>query len=184
MCIRDRTYRLSAKVKASQPGMKVNVTLQSYIDKVYYWNSPQGAFTLGDQAGGWQEVSSVFILPAPGDKAWHEQMKAFKVRIDVLQETGNLLVDDVGLFEVEKLDEWQSWQALGADRDSAVADPLFVDAARGDYRLRPESPAFKLGFQTLPLEQIGPYQSKDRASWPIVQAEGAREHPLVVQPMK
>ena len=179
-----KTYRLSAKVKASQPGMKVNVTLQSYIDKVYYWNSPQGAFTLGDQAGGWQEVSSVFILPAPGDKAWHEQMKAFKVRIDVLQETGNLLVDDVGLFETEKLDEWQSWQALGADRDSAVADPLFVDAARGDYRLRPESPAFKLGFQTLPLEQIGPYQSKDRASWPIVQAEGAREHPLVVQPMK
>ena len=179
-----KTYRLSAKVKASQPGMKINVMLQSYIDKIYYWNSAKGTFTIGDKGAGWQEVSSIFTLPAPGEKSWHEQMKAFKVRIDVSQETGSVFVDDVALFEVEKIDEWQSWQALGADRDSAVGDPLFVDAAHDDYRLRPESPAFKLGFKSLPLDQMGPYPSKDRASWPIIQAEGAREHPLVVQPMK
>lgn len=34
-------------------------------------------------------------------------------------------------------------------------DPLFVDAARGDYRLKPDSPAYKLGFQRLPIEQMG-----------------------------
>lgn len=41
------------------------------------------------------------------------------------------------------------------DANSIVADPLFVDAANGDYRLRSESPAFKLGFQPIPFDQIG-----------------------------
>jgi parallel beta-helix repeat protein len=48
------------------------------------------------------------------------------------------------------------WRKLGFDQHSLVADPLFVDAPAGDYRLRPESPAFTLGFQPLPLDQIGP----------------------------
>jgi hypothetical protein len=77
------------------------------------------------------------------------------------------------------LDEWASWQALGMDRHSLVADPLFVDAARDDYRLQPESPAWKLGFQPIPLDKIGPCADPLRATWPIVEAEGAREKPLV-----
>jgi len=31
-----------------------------------------------------------------------------------------------------------------------------VDAANDDYRLKPESPAFKLGFKPIPVEKIGP----------------------------
>ncbi len=46
-------------------------------------------------------------------------------------------------------------------------DPLFVDAAHQDFRLREESPAFKLGFQRIPVEQIGPYRDEFRASWPV-----------------
>ncbi|HOY57121.1 MAG TPA: right-handed parallel beta-helix repeat-containing protein [Verrucomicrobiota bacterium] len=36
------------------------------------------------------------------------------------------------------------------------ADPLFVDAARGNFELKPESPAWKLGFRRIPFEKIGP----------------------------
>jgi len=36
------------------------------------------------------------------------------------------------------------------------ADPLFVDAARGNFELKPESPAWKLGFRRIPIEKIGP----------------------------
>ena len=34
-------------------------------------------------------------------------------------------------------------------------DPRFVDRANGDFRLRPDSPAWKLGFREIPWEKIG-----------------------------
>lgn len=34
-------------------------------------------------------------------------------------------------------------------------DPLFVDAAHGNYQLKPNSPAYALGFQRIPFEKIG-----------------------------
>ena len=70
---------------------------------------------------------------------------------------------------------WEAWKKLGFDRNSIVADPRFVDADNDDYRLLPDSPALKLGFRPIPIEKIGPYKSPDRASWPIVEAAGARE---------
>ena len=49
------------------------------------------------------------------------------------------------------------WQSLGLDRRSQIADPLFVDADRGDFRLKPESPALRLGFQPLEVSRAGLY---------------------------
>jgi hypothetical protein len=65
--------------------------------------------------------------------------------------------------------QWEAWQKLGFDLHSVIADPLFVDAASGDYRLSPGSPAYKLGFQPIPIEKIGPYQDALRATWPIAE---------------
>jgi len=47
------------------------------------------------------------------------------------------------------------WQALGFDRHSVFADPLFVDPKNGDYRLQPESPALKLGFINFDAREAG-----------------------------
>ncbi|HPA19040.1 MAG TPA: right-handed parallel beta-helix repeat-containing protein [Verrucomicrobiae bacterium] len=46
-------------------------------------------------------------------------------------------------------------------------DPKFVDREKLDFRLRDDSPAFKLGFRPIPIEKIGLYQSADRATWPV-----------------
>ena len=50
----------------------------------------------------------------------------------------------------------QAWRELGFDKQSMVTDPLFVDAANNDFRLRPESPAFALGFEPIDLSAVGP----------------------------
>jgi hypothetical protein len=166
-----QTYRLTARIKAAAAGTAFGILPQSYIPNVYWW----GQGLSGTAGTEWQEVEVVFTFPAPGDANWHEQMATARVRIDVRQEVGTIWVDEVALHEVTPVDEWDAWQAAGLDRHSVVAEPLFVDAAHDDYRLQPESPAFALGFKAIPVEKIGPYADDLRASWPIVEARGARE---------
>ena len=67
---------------------------------------------------------------------------------------------------------WDEWRKTGADAHSILADPLFVDPASHDYRLQPDSPALALGFQPIPVEQIGPYRDEYRTEWPVRKAPG------------
>ncbi|NHW00052.1 MAG: right-handed parallel beta-helix repeat-containing protein [Thaumarchaeota archaeon] len=41
---------------------------------------------------------------------------------------------------------WEEWRKRGMDRNSLIADPLFNAPDKYDFSLKPESPAFKLGF--------------------------------------
>jgi len=170
-----QSYRLAAALRANRPGVKVGLVLQSHIPRVFFWATSPSRATI-DTA--WKPVEFTFRVPAPGERGHHEQMKNAVVRIDVSGDGAGVLVDEVKLEKVELLDEWASWQALGFDGKSVVGDPLFVDRDNDDYRLQPESPALKLGFKPIPIEKIGPYADELRASWPIVEAEGAREKPL------
>ncbi len=49
----------------------------------------------------------------------------------------------------------KEWQRLGFDRHSVIADPMFIDPANDDYRLKPESPALKLGFKNFDMNNFG-----------------------------
>ncbi len=48
------------------------------------------------------------------------------------------------------------WRALGHDEHSVIADPLFMAPERGDFRLRPDSPAHAMGFREIDLSRAGP----------------------------
>jgi hypothetical protein len=47
------------------------------------------------------------------------------------------------------------WQKTGHDTRSRIADPLFAAPERGDFTLRPGSPALAVGFQPIDLSGVG-----------------------------
>lgn len=53
-------------------------------------------------------------------------------------------------------DTAEAYLASGRAYGDVVADPLFVDAKAGDFRLRADSPALKLGFREWDHRQAGP----------------------------
>ena len=82
----------------------------------------------------------------------------------------------LNLPDVADGDYWAAWRKLGFEQHSVIADPKFRDARHDDYRLRPDSPALKLGFRPLPFEQMGLYKSPDRATWPVSDDQWREEH--------
>jgi len=51
----------------------------------------------------------------------------------------------------------EQWRQLGRDKNSIVADPMFVDPDRYDFRLDPNSPAIELGFKPFDYTKAGVY---------------------------
>ena len=75
-------------------------------------------------------------------------------------------------------EEWQKkegikdiWYTPRMDVHSRVADPKFVDPAKRDFRLQPDSPAIALGFRPIDTSAVGLYGDPEWTSLP-------NRHPL------
>lgn len=60
-----------------------------------------------------------------------------------------------GFATLPEVGDWASWQAQGHDPKGVVADPLFADSRKGDFRLRPDSPALKMGHVPFDVAEAG-----------------------------
>ncbi|MCB1125099.1 MAG: right-handed parallel beta-helix repeat-containing protein [Verrucomicrobiae bacterium] len=96
---------------------------------------------------------------------WQDQPYTFHFTASVNREARETFDSDWNLFfnpetplkEVRFGGQtWETWNASGKDPHSRFADPLFVDADAADFRLKPDSPAFELGFEPIDLSSVGP----------------------------
>ncbi|MDO5581966.1 MAG: right-handed parallel beta-helix repeat-containing protein [Planctomycetia bacterium] len=119
----------------------------------------------------------IFRVPSPSDEKYDKRMNAFAIYLSCGSKTGWTEIDSISLDRVSECSSWEAWQKFGPDRNSIVADPLFMDPDHDDFRLKEDSPALKLGFKPIDQKKIGVYSDERRATWPIREAEGVREHP-------
>jgi hypothetical protein len=102
--------------------------------------------------------SNIIVYNEPTARCWAapgwRRSALAAVDYNLYWHTGGLSFFTSSLFSPEGT--FPQWQAAGFDPNAQVADPLFVDPANGDYRLRDDSPAYALGFQAIPVSSIGP----------------------------
>lgn len=72
------------------------------------------------------------------------------------------------------------WQKRGQDLGSAVADPLFVDPAKRDFRLREGSPALAMGIKSIDVSAMGVL--RDDPAWRKLAETFERGAPAVRPP--
>ncbi|MFC5456997.1 right-handed parallel beta-helix repeat-containing protein [Prosthecobacter fluviatilis] len=145
-------YRVRLRVKSTEPTAKIGLALASFKNGEGYWQTSSTSITATNE---WKEVEATGRMLRENETGWKPWMTAFWLRVDCHEPQGQVFIDDVRIFEAEPLDEWSAWQNAGWDKHSLVADPLFEDWEKDDFRLKPESPAFKLGFKKIPVEEIG-----------------------------
>jgi hypothetical protein len=61
---------------------------------------------------------------------------------------------------------FSEWQAKGSDQNGSLADPAFVDPAHHNFRLRPDSPALKLGIRSIDTGRVGLFGSPEWVALP------------------
>ena len=61
---------------------------------------------------------------------------------------------DSNLFATSEKDRAQ-FRLNGCDANSLVGDPMFIDPANGDFRVKDGSPALQIGFQNFPMDKFG-----------------------------
>ena len=67
----------------------------------------------------------------------------------------NLYWNAAGLPVKFRDKSWEQWQTGGQDEGSIIADPMFANPTNGDFRLKPGSPAVRIGFKPFDSSQAG-----------------------------
>jgi hypothetical protein len=78
---------------------------------------------------------------------------------------------------------WEQWKAQGHDANSVVADPGFADPRKGDFTLKPDSPAFRLGIKPPDVSKAGRITKPELAAEPKGPWQSARDYPVPPLPI-
>ena len=131
---------------------------------------------------GWQSDSTNRLMKTVqempyGEEPWRSRYPFLAKMLsdpDPLAPKGNVIARNI---------QWKGkWDAIEKKAQPYLVfvcnlldlDPKFVNEKALDFRLQDDSPAFKVGFQKIPVEKIGLYQDEFRATWPVAREEVKR----------
>jgi len=107
---------------------------------------------------GWPWWPQMFysIIAPPAIGPWLEKVdnNCFYCSTGEFQAVVDQLRSEAGTRNPKRY-SLKEWQGLGFDEHSVFEDPLFEDPSNRDFRVRPESPALKLGFKNFEMGQWG-----------------------------
>ena len=114
-----------------------------FENNIVYWK--EGELFKGD----WKDREYQYYLHPKNSSGVVGRTRNFEANWNVFYNP-NLKVEEVKFGA----DSFDAWQKRGYDRNSVYADPMFVDPDNFDFRLKPESPALKLGFEPIDLTGV------------------------------
>ena len=141
--LRDGMYRkVYNNITVSAVPLGWHVWPKHSFDEVY-----QNIFVISGTVPGKSEATQQFIRPIrlPDDVKWSNNYD-YNLYWNVNSP------DEVNVTGEKSM---EAWQAEGYDQHSMVAEPLFIDPENGDYRVKDNSPALKLGFKNFPMDEFG-----------------------------
>jgi len=116
-----------------------------FENNIVYWNSVKDPFT-----GNWRDQPYAFHQN-PNIKTQPTFTSTFDADYNLYfnpqQTLGNIHFNGM---------TWDEWHQKGKDIHSVYTDPMFVNPEKYDFTLKPESPAFKLGFKNIDMKEVGP----------------------------
>ncbi|HEY9829632.1 MAG TPA: right-handed parallel beta-helix repeat-containing protein [Stenomitos sp.] len=148
------------------PDIRVAVVLSNGKDNIFenniFVNSVQhqiGLLQLDDYMKGNVFRHNIVVFDNPKADLWKSWAREWK-RAPLAECDFNLYWHTGGLdlAQTEQVitpeGNFAKWQAAGFDRNSLIADPRFSNLAKGNFQLKPDSPAFQLGFKPIPIKRI------------------------------
>lgn len=116
-----------------------------FENNIIYWT--QGVLF----SGNWRDEIHQFYFHPRDKSGTREDRKTFDMDFN-LYFNPLKTIDDIDFGNGKK---WKEWQAMGKDIHSIYADPLFEDVENFNFRLKKDSPAFRLGFIEIDINQAG-----------------------------
>ena len=149
--VRNNIFAFGMKEQLARTRQEKHVSC-SLENNIFYWTD--GKLHSGD----WNDAAEPYIAYRRSNVQSANKLAKTTFESDRNVFYNPFLTVSNIVFGVGK--SFAEWQKLGKDRKSVFSDPLFVDVASRDFRLRPESPAYKLGFRDFDQDDVGPRQKK------------------------
>ena len=147
IAVRNNIFAFGKKDQVTRSCLEPHVSCE-LINNIFYW-------TEGNlYSGNWNDAETPYAVHRKGNNKNANEAGSTVTFIADRNVYFNpaLAVEEVKFGGGKSLEEWRK---MGKDVHSLYADPLFCDAAGRDFRLKPESPAFKTGFVDFDQSDIG-----------------------------